>query len=435
MVSLNENALVVQGNPIIEGRYSGGMTPREMDLLCAIISTLRRDDQEFMTVRIQVKDLAKLFGLENSGRVYQQVFEISERLLSRVVSVYDADKNTYTQFQWLSKSKYYLNEGYAEYRLNDEMRPYLLNLQAYTKHVLKVLLAMDSFYAKRLYHLLLQYRNTRKNGVWERTITLEELRKFLGIAKKEYKLYGHFKVRVIDTAKGEINNKTDISFDYEELKESRKVSAIRFIVRDNKADDPEAICEDGNIFDRLHSWHGMPEKEATAAVKKLGEAKVLELVATVEATAKAGELKKSALAFLRHLIKTTDRAAPTLFDLELEAGRRQEQQQAENQRNAQQERERQIEAQKALEGAYNQYRQGLAMERFAALPEDRQAALKEAFLAVFGNTKTLASRYKKEGLNNPLVRSAFAGLIADKVLTKAENLSLEAFQETRPDLA
>lgn len=436
VVKPNENALVVKHNKLIQARYT--LTLQEKRVILWLISEIDQSDTDFKTYRVQVKDLADFIGVDRNGNIYAQIADVTKKLMRRVMEISDVDSRKLLQVAWISSAEYHLGHGYVDLCFDPKLKPYLLLLkEQFTQLPLKYVLGLSSTYAIRFYELLKQYERIGK-----REITLEDLKKMVG-AEGKYEKIKDFRRYAIEIAQREINTKTDIAFDFEEIKEGRKIASIKFAIRKNSPleekiagykDIAIGLPQD-TIFLRLTKGHGLSEKEATAAIEKLGEAKVLELVATVEAAAKAGELKKSALAFLRHLIKTTDQAAPTLFDLELEEGRRKEQQKADKQRTAQQERERQIEAQEALERAYNKYRHGLALERFAALPEDRQEALKESFLAVFGNTKTLASRYKKDGLNSPLVRSAFAGLIADKVLTKAENLSLEAFQETRPDLA
>ncbi|WP_342732330.1 replication initiation protein [Salinibacillus kushneri] len=62
---------------------------------------------------------------------------------------------------------------------------------------------------------------------------MEELRKRLGTGNK-YKEYSNFKLRVIDPARRELSEKTDIKFNYEELKKGRKVVALKFIISTNR---------------------------------------------------------------------------------------------------------------------------------------------------------------------------------------------------------
>jgi plasmid replication initiation protein len=84
---------------------------------------------------------------------------------------------------------------------------------------------LRSVYSIRIYELLKQYQRIGKI-----TITIDGLRSMLGIEPKEYHLYGDFKRFVILVAHKEINEKTDISFEFREKKLGRKVNEIEFII-------------------------------------------------------------------------------------------------------------------------------------------------------------------------------------------------------------
>ncbi|MRB31447.1 RepB family plasmid replication initiator protein, partial [Bacillus thuringiensis] len=49
-----------------------------------------------------------------------------------------------------------------------------------------------------------------------------------------YPNYTNFKQRVLNPSQKELNQKTDISFEFEEIKSGRKVKKIRFIIRSQK---------------------------------------------------------------------------------------------------------------------------------------------------------------------------------------------------------
>ena len=96
---------------------------------------------------------------------------------------------------------------------------------------------LKSSYSIRIFELLKQYEPLKK-----RKIDLEELRKLVGtteidqngeIIKEDYPLYGHFKSRVIVPAQKELKQKTDIYFNFTEIKEGRKVVAIEFEIKEN----------------------------------------------------------------------------------------------------------------------------------------------------------------------------------------------------------
>ena len=63
-------------------------------------------------------------------------------------------------------------------------------------------------------------------------IELEELRLRLGIAENEYPRMDNFKSRVLDTAIQQINEFTDITASYEQIKDGRKITGFRFSYKD-----------------------------------------------------------------------------------------------------------------------------------------------------------------------------------------------------------
>jgi hypothetical protein len=272
MVNLSETALVVKSNPIMEGRFPKSLTPREMDLLTTLFTAVDPKSGDFSTIRIQIRDLIKLFGLENSNSAYERIAEISKQLLTRVVQIRDKEKNTLTQFQWLSHAEYIYNEGYAEYRFHDKLKPHLIEFSVYAKYVLGPFLALDSFYAKRIYELVIQYRNTATGNPkrWERKLTLEELRPLLGLEKGEYAKYANFKMRILEISRRQITERTDITLEYEEIKIGRGVGAIRFIATENNR--PTDILHDptlARLAGRLMG-HGVNEDTARDLVREFG---------------------------------------------------------------------------------------------------------------------------------------------------------------------
>ena len=54
-----------------------------------------------------------------------------------------------------------------------------------------------------------------------------------GAKEKAYGTYTNFKCKVLIQAQKELTEKTDINFEFEELKTGRKVTSIRFIIKSN----------------------------------------------------------------------------------------------------------------------------------------------------------------------------------------------------------
>nr|WP_283697481.1 RepB family plasmid replication initiator protein [Clostridium perfringens] len=110
-----------------------------------------------------------------------------------------------------------------------KVAPYLLELKRYfSQYKLFTPLSFKSKYSIRLYQIF-KANEIRKNF----TISLESLREILNLQQKSYESFNRLKERVINTSLEEIN-KTDIYVKFEEIKTGRKVTAIKFYIKENK---------------------------------------------------------------------------------------------------------------------------------------------------------------------------------------------------------
>lgn len=121
-------------------------------------------------------------------------------------------------------------------RFDPLLKPFLLELSSkFTSYKLANVVKLKSTYAIRIYELLKQYEDLK-----ERTISLENLRYYLD-AMDVYPNYANFKQRVLKPSQKELEQKTDISFEFEEIKIGRKVHKIRFIIRSKKKKDNDLV--------------------------------------------------------------------------------------------------------------------------------------------------------------------------------------------------
>jgi hypothetical protein len=104
-----------------------------------------------------------------------------------------------------------------------------------------------------VYELLKQYET-----IGERYLGVSEMRQMMEIKENEYKNYNDFKKKVILKAQKELQEKTDICFDFKEKKRVRTIIGIYFFIYPNEKDKPiEMVEADGEA---------VPEKEANEAV-------------------------------------------------------------------------------------------------------------------------------------------------------------------------
>lgn len=221
-----ENSLVVRANQLIEAKYR--LTATEQKIIYMLTTMVNRNDEDFKPYNVKISDLMELIDTENQNK-YAQVKAVSRNMMKKVFTIFDTIEDEEIQVAWFSSVNYKHKKGIVEFEFSPYLKPLLLQLKAcFTRFNLSNVMQLRSGYSLRLYELLKQYEKIGK-----REFQLSELRDLIGI-RNVYSMYGHFRERVILVAQKEINAKTDISFDFEEIKEVRKVVALRFIIKTNK---------------------------------------------------------------------------------------------------------------------------------------------------------------------------------------------------------
>lgn len=216
---LPTSLIVTQSNQLVEARYN--LPLAEQRLILTMISRIQPDDEDFKPYRISVGELADFLGVDKAS-AYRECKKTTENLLKRVVNIEEADG--LLQVGWVSSAKYIDGSGIVNLSFDPLLKPYLLKLKGnFTSSKLEMLLSFKSQYTMRMYNLLKQYE--RLKG---RELELEKLRNMLGLRNDQYKLYADFKRTILEATKKELINKADLYFEYEEVKDGRRVSAIRF---------------------------------------------------------------------------------------------------------------------------------------------------------------------------------------------------------------
>ncbi|WP_155804535.1 RepB family plasmid replication initiator protein [Magnetospirillum fulvum] len=221
----------------------------------------------------------------------------------------------------------------------------------------------------------------------------------------DYPFYKDLRVRVVDRARREINAKTDLAFDYEEIKTGRKVTALRFLITKNaRTDTPDALRDDprlARLVARLKS-HGMAEDAARALVRDHEPELVDWATADLARRLKGKEKIDNPAGWLRKAIEEDWRPQPTLFAQEQAHAR-------ETERDADRERE-ELEAKTTNRRKADSAREKAAIMAFIdGLPDDERHALEQGFREHLAGTvpAIVAARFKggKTWCADPIIRA------------------------------
>jgi len=223
---MQNRSIVKQDYKLVNAKYK--LNTSEIKFILAGITQINADDEDFKEYEIKVSELEEILQAEQNETRLKQ---FAKKLLSKPLEI-PTDKG-FMVFNWFSKIQYVRGEAKFIVRIDPDLKPYLLNLkERFVKYNLRYILPMTSNYSIRLYQLLKEYEKLTK-----RTFTVEELQEILQVPKS-LKVYADFKRKVLKVAEKELIEYADIFFEFEEIKQGRKVAEILFRIKPNPSNRP-----------------------------------------------------------------------------------------------------------------------------------------------------------------------------------------------------
>ncbi len=222
------NFLVVKHNSLINFKTKTSYTLNQLKLVCYLISNIKPEDKGFQLKRICIKDLG-LSSIDSKNHK-----KLSGEFLDLMCNPFKLpDKKTWVS--WFSSFSY--EEGVIEYKFDPLLKPFLLQLKDnFATYQLKNILSLKSAYSIRMYELLNQYK-----VIGKRTIEIEELKLLLNIPDS-YR--NNDILKLLEKIKKELTSKTDLTFDFEAIKESRQFKSFEFTIQHNKKENKSLSIKD-----------------------------------------------------------------------------------------------------------------------------------------------------------------------------------------------
>ena len=227
-------------------------------------------DSEFKEYQFKIKDFLKLLDVKDQSK-YIEIPKITKDLMKKAFEIKEGKK--IIQIAWLSSVVYETGEGTVILKFDSNLKPYMLELkELYTSYRLDNVLSLKSKYSIRLYEIL-------KSNLFKKNIEieLEEIKNMVGAKEKTYNTYGNFKSKILIQTQKELKNKTDISFEFEEIKTGRKVTSIKFYITSNKntckdeiavaLEVPQENLELGKQVQGIFIEHKLTAHEASCILK------------------------------------------------------------------------------------------------------------------------------------------------------------------------
>ena len=221
---MEKRKILAEHNSLIRAHYD--MSASEQDIFSLVIAQLKKEDRIEQLYHVSINDLEEL---TNKKINYQDVRKTAQKLLTRVCTIAKENGNL-LDVTMISDAEYIKGQGYIEIGISPKLRPYLFDLKEnFTRYQLRMFGALRSKYSKRIYKMLSQFKST---GIMR--ISVEELKIRLKLldpktGKEAFaKNWTEFVAKVIEVAKREINECTDIMVTYEAKKEKNRFAYLEF---------------------------------------------------------------------------------------------------------------------------------------------------------------------------------------------------------------
>lgn len=228
-ISVYENVgEIIKSNYLIEAKYD--LSLNEQKLVLMAIGKINSASRKRNIVTIRVREFCNLIG--SSTERYTEMRELLRELRKKeiIITMYDSHKEIKEELiaGWIDTAHYKSGTGEVDLEFSDKLMPYLVELsERYTVYNYLNIAHLSSKHAIRMYELMKEYEY--KKG----TVFKYDRLKELICGSDKFERYYDFKKRVLLPAQVELKNKTDICFEFEEIRSGKKLEAIEFKVYKN----------------------------------------------------------------------------------------------------------------------------------------------------------------------------------------------------------
>ena len=171
---------------------------------------------------LTAKEFSQHFGVELDG-AYTTLKRVAKKLTETSITLEKPELFETWHIALCAEAKYNHKQGSLSIEFTPNIMPYLAQVkEKFVLYNLKEIANFGSLYSTRLYELLQEFKDT---GYSIKSVA--QLRETFAVGKK-FKLYNDFKRFTFAHAVEEINSQYEMNLRFKELKEGRKVVAIRF---------------------------------------------------------------------------------------------------------------------------------------------------------------------------------------------------------------
>lgn len=250
--------LVVKGNSLNECFQNLPYNELKTMLLAFVIYRENGENSHF--VRVDASRFAKVFEVDLST-AHLALKQCVEKLITRQFTFFKDNKNK-VKTTWIAGIEYVYGENAIILALSPHVVDELTKLEAnFTSYYLEQISPFKSVYSIRIFEIMKQWKSAGKTPV----LDISDFRLKLGILPSEYQRINNFKAKVLDFALNEINEKTDLTVNYEQIKKGRQISGFQFFIKSKKTKEKDVTPKNTN------SDYEITEKQIALFSVKLSE--------------------------------------------------------------------------------------------------------------------------------------------------------------------
>jgi len=220
-LTLDTGEIITKSNALARARWSAESV-WEPRLVALLASKVRQHDMDFHVYEIPVAEVMQGHGAKG-GKNYREIAAVVDRVMSRVLTIYDDDG--WTKYNVFSRCRYKKKTGILELGFHPDLRPHYLNLKdKFVQIGLMEYLTLPSVYSQRIFEFLKSWDDKPETSIF-----LSGLHEMLDTPESLRKNFAHFRRRVLEQAHKDIHEKTKLTYDWEPIKTGNAVTEIRFI--------------------------------------------------------------------------------------------------------------------------------------------------------------------------------------------------------------
>lgn len=262
---------VVQAHAISRAAYSMPVLLRRLVYLA--MAYAKPEEKGFMDVTMKVGDIARALDMGDAGPIYTRLRRAVTDAVKYVLEIDLPDKG-WEVYTWFSYAKYSPKTDSITLRLNEPLRPYVLDVQKFfTPFAIADIAKLQGRHSLRWYELVLSRQSQADAaGHWWYEVELDELRHLFKIGPNEYASTNNLRRKVIDAPVQEINEAgLGLRLDPEFLRHGRELTGVRMHCQRVGRDDPKPVKPP------------TPEEAADDALKAAHPKRYAEILADIRA--------------------------------------------------------------------------------------------------------------------------------------------------------